>query len=137
MSYRRGMGKKIGKILRRYWGYIALALAIIGWATHSIGYAVIAVISLMALVYFLFQAPLTCHAERSRGGHCKNNSHGLLLGCWIRQHKWQNMREIFVSRKWRDIYHNLTESPRDKLGTVSALISVLSLFIGLPLAFLK
>jgi hypothetical protein len=131
------MGKTMGKILRQYWGYIALALAIAGWVTHVVGYAAIAVVSLLALVYFLFQAPLTCGAEIRGGRSCRNNSHGLLLGCRIRQHKWQRARDIFVSHKWRGVFHDLTESPKDKLGTVSALISVLSLFIGLPLAFLK
>jgi len=43
----------------------------------------------------------------------------------------------FVSRKWRGVFQDLTESPKDKLGTVSGLISVLSLLVGHPLAFLK
>jgi hypothetical protein len=127
----------MGKLLQRYWGYIALALAIAGWVTHVVGYAVIAIVSLLALVYFLFQAPLTCGAETRGGLHCRNNSHGLLLGCHFRQHKWQRIRDVFVSRKWRDVFHDLMGSPKDKLGTISALISVLSLFVGLPLAFLK
>ena len=131
------MGKTIGKILRRYWGYIALAIAIIGWVTHGVGYAVIAILSVVALAYFLFQAPATCGAEIRGGLKCRNNSHGLLMGCHFRQHKWQRIKDVFVSRKWRDVYHNLTESPRDKLGTVSALISVLSLFVGVPLAIFK
>jgi hypothetical protein len=127
----------MGKLLQRYWGYIALTLAIAGWVTHAVGYAVIAVVSLLALVYFLFQAPLTCGAEIRGGRACRNNSHGLLLGCRIRQHKWQRARDVFVSHKWRNVFRDLTESPKDKLGTFSALISVLSLFVGLPLAFLK
>jgi hypothetical protein len=137
LSYGHSMGKSIGKLLRLYWGYIALALAIAGWATHAIGYAVIAAISLMALVYFLFQAPLTCGAEIRGGRSCRNNSHGPIVGCRIRQHKWQRVRDIFVSRKWRDVFHDLTQSPKDKLGTISALLSVLSVFIGFPLAIFK
>jgi hypothetical protein len=27
---------------------------------------------------------------------CRENSHGLLLGCWRRQHKWQRMRQTFT-----------------------------------------
>lgn len=127
----------MGKYLWRYWGYIALALVILGWVTHAVGYIAILIASLVALVYFLVQAPLTCGAETRVGDHCRNNSHGILLGCWIRQHKWQRAKDIFVSREWRDVLHNLTESPRDKLGTLSALISILSLFVSLPLAFLK
>ena len=130
------MGKKIGKIFGRYWGYIALALAIAGWVTHVFGYAVIAVVSLLALVYFLFQAPLTCGAETREGLPCRNNSYGLLMGCHYRQHKWQRFRDVFVSRKWRDVFHDLMASPKDRLGTFSALLSVLSLFVGTPLAFL-
>jgi hypothetical protein len=91
----------------------------------------------LALIYFLFQAPLTCGAEIRGGGHCRNNSHGILLGCHLRQHKWQRFRDVFVSRKWRDVFHDLTETPKDKLGTASALISVFSLFAGLPLWFLR
>lgn len=127
----------MGKLLQRYWGYVALALVIMGWVTHVFAYAVILIISLIALIYFLVQAPLTCGVEIRSGDRCRNNSHGILLGCWIRQHKWQRFRDIFVSRKWRDVFHDLTESPKDKLGTISAFISVLSLFVSLPLAFLR
>jgi hypothetical protein len=128
----------MGRFLQRYWGYIALALVILGWVTHKVGYAAILIVSFLALVYFLVQAPLTCGAPvRKEGDHCRNNSHGILLGCWIRQHKWQRVKDIFVSRKWGDVFHDLTETPKDKLGTISALISVLSLFVSLPLVFLK
>ena len=123
--------------MRRYWGYLALGLVILGWVTHAVGYIVIAILSLLALVYFLVQAPLTCGAEIRKGDHCRNNSHGLLLGCHIRQHKWQRARDIFVSRKWKDVIHDLTGSPKDILGTVGGLISIVSVFVGLPLWFLK
>lgn len=127
----------MGRFLQRYWGYIALALAILGWFTHAVGYAVILVVSLLALVYFLVQAPLTCGAETRGGEQCRNNSHGILLGCWIRQHKWQRVKDVFVSRRWRDVFHELMGTTKDRLGTISALISVLSLFVSLPLAFLR
>ena len=127
----------MGRFLQRYWGYIALALVILGWVTHAVGYAVILILSLVALVYFLVQAPLTCGAEVRTGEHCRNNSHGLLLGCWIRQHKWQRARDLFFSRKWRDVFHDLTATPKDILGTIGGLVSILSIFVGLPLAFLR
>jgi hypothetical protein len=127
----------MGKRLAHYWGYIALVLVILGWVTHAFGYVVTLIVSFMTLIYFLVQAPLTCGAETRGKGPCRNNSHGILLGCWIRQHKWQRARDIFVSHKWRDVFHDLTGSPKDKLGTFSALISVVSLFVSLPLAFLR
>jgi hypothetical protein len=125
------------KLLQRYWGYVALTLAILGWVTHTVAYAAIVIVSLLALVYFLVQAPLTCGAEIRGGKQCRNNSKGILLGCHIRQHKWQRAKEVFVSRKWRGVLHDLMGTPKDKLGTISALISVLSLFASLPLAFLR
>lgn len=126
----------MGRFLRRYWGYFALALAILGWVTHAVGYAAILIVSLLALVYFLVQAPLTCGAE-GRDGPCRNNCHGLLLGCHIRQHKWQRVKDVFVSRKWGNVFRDLMGTPKDKLGTISALIAVLSLFVSAPLAFLR
>jgi hypothetical protein len=127
----------MGRFLRRYWGYIALALAIAGWFTHAVGYVAILIVSLVALVYFLVQAPLTCGAETRKGEHCRHNSNGLLLGCYIRQHKWQRVRDVFVSRKWRDVFHDLMGTWKDRLGTIGALIAILSLFVSAPLAFLK
>ena len=117
----------------RYWGYLALGLVILGWVTHKAGYAVILILSIAALVYFLVQAPLTCGADIRKGDHCRNNSHGLLLGCWIRQHKWQRARDIFVSRKWQNAIRDLTGSPKDILGTIGGLVSIVSLFVALPL----
>ena len=108
-----------------------LAVAILGLVAHAFGYAVIAILSVLALAYFLVQAPLTCGAAVRKGDHCRNNSHGLLLGCWIRQHKWQRARDVFISRKWRDVMHDLTASPKDILGTLGGFASVVSLVIAL------
>jgi hypothetical protein len=127
----------MGRFLQRYWGYIALGLVILGWVTHTVGYVAILILSLIALVYFLVAAPLTCGAEIRTGENCRNNSRGLLVGCWIRQHKWQRARDVFVSRKWRNVFHDLTATPKDILGTIGALVSILSIFVGLPLAFLR
>ena len=49
LSYRPGMGKFLG----RYWGYIALALVILGWVTHAVGYVVIAILSLLTPISVL------------------------------------------------------------------------------------
>jgi len=124
----------MGRFLQRYWGYLALALVILGWVTHTFGYAVVLILSIAALVYFLVQAPLTCGAAVRNGDNCRNNSHGILLGCWIRQHKWQRAKNIFVSRRWRSTIRDLMGSPKDALGTIGGLVSIVSLFVALPLA---
>jgi len=98
---------------------------------HVFGYAVILIFSLLSLVYFLVQAPLWCGAETRTGDRCRNNSHGLLLGCHLREHKWQRMRDIFVSRKWRGIIHDLMSSPKEILATLGGLASIISLIIAL------
>jgi hypothetical protein len=119
------------RFLRRYWGYIALALAILGLIMDLFGYVVILIFSLLALVYFLVQAPLWCGAETRTGDRCRNNSNGILLGCHLREHKWQRLRDIFVSRKWRDVIHDLMSSPKEILATIGGLASIISLVIAL------
>ena len=127
----RSYSPLMGRFLRRYWGYLALALAILGWFIHALGWAILLILSLLALTYFLVQAPLTCGAEIRGGQRCRNNSHGLLLGCWIRQHKWQRLRDIFVSHKWQDITRDLAGSPKEILATTGGVASVVSLIMAL------
>jgi hypothetical protein len=87
--------KIITRLLTRYWGYLALAVAVAGYFLHSLGLAVSLALSLAALGYFLLQAPVWCGAEIRTGEPCRKNSHGLLRGCSIRQHKWQRVRQTF------------------------------------------
>ncbi len=119
------------RFLRRYWGYLALAVAILGLATHVFWYTVIIILSVLALVYFLAQAPLWCGAEIRGGGRCRNNSRGIILGCYLREHKWQRLRDIFVSRRWRKTIHDLMSSPKEILATIGGLTSIVSLAIAL------
>ena len=71
------------------------------------------------------------------GDHCRNNSHGILPRCWIRQLEWQRGRDVFIARKWRDAIRDLTASPKDILRTLGGsssgdlgLASVVSLIIA-------
>ncbi len=84
------------QLLTRFWGYLALAVAVIGYFAHSLGLAVILALSLAAFGYFLLQAPVWCCAETRSGEPCRENSHGLLLGCHRRQHKWQRLKQTFT-----------------------------------------
>jgi hypothetical protein len=88
--------KAVTKLLTRYWGYLALVVAVPGFLLHSLGFAVILILSLAAVGYFLLQAPVWCRAVTRDGLLCRENSHGLLLGCWRRQHKWQRLRQTFT-----------------------------------------
>jgi hypothetical protein len=88
--------KILPKQLARYWGYVAVVLAVGGFFLHKMALAVILALSLAALGYFLVQAPVWCGAETRAGEHCRKNSHGLIRGCSYRQHKWQRTRETFT-----------------------------------------
>lgn len=69
--------KLLTRFLTRYWGYLALALAILGFFTHHLGY--MAILALAAVGYFLVAAPVWCCAVTRTGTLCRDNSHGLLL----------------------------------------------------------
>lgn len=88
--------KLLTRVLTRYWGYLAVAVAVVGFFLHNIGLAVTVALALAALGCFLLQAPVWCGAETRTGERCRKNSHGLLRGCSYRQHKWQRTRQTFT-----------------------------------------
>ena len=56
--------------------------------------------------------------NRQRGGeveYCRNNSSGLLLGCWIRQHKFQHFTSAWWITNWRD---RMAETGRARLQSL-------------------
>jgi hypothetical protein len=114
--------RRLGRFLSRYWGYVALAIAVVGAFEHLAAVAVL-VLAGLAFVYVLVQAPLVCLAA-GREGPCRNNSHGMLLGCWIRQHKLQRLKRLFIPKGWSDLAGTLFGSPKDALATISALIAI-------------
>jgi hypothetical protein len=117
------VGKWARKIFVRYWGYLALALAVLGAVERWVVPAVLALAGL-AFLYLLLLAPLWCGAETREGLACRNNSHGLLLGCWIREHKWQRLKQAFVPARWGELGRSLFGSAKDCLATISAFIAI-------------
>ena len=83
------------RLLTRYWGYLALVIAIGGFFAHLLIPAVVLALAVGALAYFLLQAPVWCGAETRAGLRCRRNSRGLLRGCSLREHKWQRVRKSF------------------------------------------
>jgi hypothetical protein len=90
--------------LRRYWGFPALLVAIgccVGIMAGEVATSVVAIVlvlSVAAVAYFLFQAPLWCGAVTRDGGLCRNNSSGVLIGCYLREHKWQKLKLVFIPK---------------------------------------
>ena len=90
--------------LWRYWGLILVAIMVVGVGRLSV--APYVVMALLVIVWTLFAAPVWCGGvNRKRINeieYCRNNSSGLLLGCWIRQHKYQRFTRAWWRTSWRD-----------------------------------
>jgi hypothetical protein len=128
------------KLLRRYWGFLALIVALACWAGLIIGQfvtfvvALVLILSVGAVGYFLFQAPLSCGAIAWDGKLCRNSSSGILVGCYLRDHKWQKLRMAFVPTAWPDLNRGLWASPRQgvtAVGGLSAAVSALAALIAI------
>jgi hypothetical protein len=96
---------------------------------HGFGLAVILALSLAALVYFLFQAPVWCGAETRKGEWCRKNSHGLLRGCSIRQHKWQRLKQTFTPAGGRAVLRT-SKSVSGALSTTGGVVAGIQVLIA-------
>ena len=120
------------KLLRRYWGWLVLAVVLIGWFS-GLAWPVLIILSLLSAIYFLLEAPVWCGAPTNDGTPCKNNSTGLLRGCWIREHKWERLKMLVSPANWRELNDGLWDSPRDRLNTLAAVATICS-FAGSVIA---
>jgi hypothetical protein len=122
----------MGRLLERYRGFLALLAALACWVGLILGkvstaiVALVLVLSVGAVIYFLFQAPLWCGAITRDGTLCRNNSSGVLTGCHLREHKFQKLKMAFVPKAWRELNRGLWATPRDGVTTLSGLGSVVS-----------
>lgn len=125
-SYVRGM-ELLSRLLTRYWGYLAVLVAVTGYFLHGFAPAVILALSVAAVGYFLFQAPVWCGAETRENLYCRRNSNGLIRGCSFRQHKWQRLKQTFTPAGGRAIIDGCKSigGALTALGGVVAGISVL------------
>jgi hypothetical protein len=115
------------KLLWRYWGYILFVLLLTAWWTTKTGPVALIVLSTLAGLYFLFQAPAWCCALNRDGTLCRRNSAGLLLGCSLRQHKWQKLKLTVVPHGWRRLNRGLWVNPTTSLATLGAILSIVSI----------
>jgi hypothetical protein len=99
--------------------------------THTFGYAVIVIFSVGAIGYFLIQAPVWCGAITRGGRLCRNNSTGLLLGCHLREHKWQKIKMTFAPKMWRERNRGLWASPKEVLAMLGGVALLVPLVIAL------
>jgi len=91
------------------------------------------VISAAVTFYFLFQAPVWCGAVTRDGTLCRRNSSGLLMGCSLRQHKWQRARIAVVPHAWRRLNRGLWMNPATGLATIATVVGITSTVVHLML----
>lgn len=121
--------KPLARLLTHYWGYLAVVVAMAGYFLHDLKLAVILALSLAALGYFLFQAPVWCGAETRKGEWCRKNSHGLLRGCSIRQHKWQRLKQTFTPTGGRAVLRT-SRSVSGALSMIGGVVAGVNVLIA-------
>ncbi|MFE9859444.1 hypothetical protein [Streptomyces sp. NPDC005780] len=113
--------------LGQWWGVIAAAVLITAWINKAAGPVSVAALSALVLIWCFFQAPVTCAAPvRGRADGCRNNATGLLLGCHIRQHRWQKLKMLLLRRQLRAFFSGLFSDGKAALVTLAAVGSFLS-----------
>ncbi len=118
--------------LRRWWGVLSALLLIAAWVNSEAGPAVVIILSLVTAVWCFFQAPVTCGAPvRGRPDGCRNNASGLLLGCYIRQHRWQKLKMLFVRRRLKEFCAGLFSDGKATIVTLAGLGSCVSALVAL------
>ena len=59
------------------------------------------------------------------------DSWGLLLGCHLREHRWQKFKMMFVNRRWQQLNRGLWSSPAEVIATVSGLIAIVGAVVAI------
>jgi hypothetical protein len=114
------------KRLARYWGYILVIILYFGWFEIHLDPVVLVSMSSLVVVYCLFQAPVPCCALTRRYGYCRNNAIGLLRGCHLEAHKWQNLRLLVKQQAWAQVGRGVFHSVSGNAAALSALAGIVS-----------
>lgn len=76
----------------------------------------------------LFQAPVPCCAKTREYDYCRNNAAGLLRGCHLRAHRWQNLRLMVGGGAWARVGRGIFRRISGNAAAISALAGVVSAF---------
>lgn len=116
------MRKSTRRAIGRYWGYLLLVLLYFGWFVFHVGAVGLAAISVLSVVYFLVQAPVPCCAQNRDGTtFCRNNARGLLGGCWLKSHQWNNLKLLLKRQSWSTFARGFFRGVSGNAAAVSAL----------------
>lgn len=115
-----------------YWGYFLLPTVVWAWIIGLLGSAPVAVLSAVAMGFFLFQAKVPCGAEtrqidRDTGEYllCRNNAKGLLGGCpQVIAHKWGNAKLLIKRSTWGRFLRSLVRKTSGQATAIGSLATV-------------
>lgn len=114
------------KRIARYWGYILVVALYFAWFHLHVSPLLLITMSLLIVLYCLFQAPAPCCARNRNETFCRNNGRGLLGGCWIESHKWRNATLVKNSNSWPELTQGVLRGFSGYCGTISAAAGVVS-----------
>jgi len=104
-----------------------LAIPILIWVwSAQVSAAIRAIVSGLYFMFLLLAAPVWCAAPNRDGTFCRNNSSGLLLGCHLRQHRWQKAKAMMTPRRSKEVLGRLMRDPKTGAAIVSAAAAALS-----------
>jgi len=134
--------KSTSRAFGRSWGYLLLPIILWAWFIAQLDPRLIAILSVLATTYFLFQARVPCGAETrdidpETGMHllCRKNATGILGGCGYKSHRWQNLKLLVRRSTWGRLGQSLFRKAAGAAATLSALATVASAVIALGALF--
>jgi hypothetical protein len=125
------MSRKKQSLVMKNWGYLLLVLAIIFWASRDIGPGMALIAFALAGTWMLVGVPVWCGAETRKGLSCRKNSYGLLLGCSIREHRWQKFRDLFKPKEIREAFQGWFTGAANRIATCALAVSAMGTLITL------
>lgn len=105
----------------------------LGWAWYSgdVGYVPIALASVLATLFFLFQARVPCGGLNRDDTFCRNNAKGLLLGCsQVVAHRWYNAKMLIRRSTWGRFFGNAFRKFSGAAAALSAMAGIASAIIA-------
>ncbi|GAA3607310.1 hypothetical protein GCM10022223_24120 [Kineosporia mesophila] len=121
-------------MLLKYWGFGAAIVLAILWS-QSVGPGILIALSAVVTLYFMFQAPLWCGAPTRGSQMCRNNAYGMLMGCHLRQHRWQKLKMAFVPALWGKLNKGLWTDAKTGLASIGAILGIVSTGAGIVKLF--
>ncbi|WP_143013099.1 hypothetical protein [Actinopolyspora mzabensis] len=112
--------------MRKYWGYAVALVLLYGWFSATLGAGVLVLLSAATFFYALFQAPVWCCAETRGKNFCHNNASGILMGCHLREHRWQKFKMLARKSSWGRLFRRLCSGFHGVATSFSALGAMIS-----------